>query len=88
MDKKLVEFTVFGQKLYLNGENGDISDDKEFLLTHGINNPDFYQLLNDFCVQKLLRNKKDPELAKFMKDNPELKFSQAKKIFDAKVKRY
>ena len=37
MDKKLVEFTVFGQKLYLNGENGDISDDKEFLLTHGIN---------------------------------------------------
>jgi len=52
------------------------------------NNPDFYQLLNDFCVQKLLRNKKDPELAKFMKDNPELKFSQAKKIFDAKVKRY
>ena len=52
------------------------------------NNPNFFKIIKDFCIEKMKRNKKNEELERFLKGNPNLDFFEAKKIYDERNKKY
>jgi len=52
------------------------------------NNRDFFAELNAFCKEKRARYGIDQELRRFLEANPKLTFTEAKKVFDERVKRY
>lgn len=52
------------------------------------NNLKMYQQLNEFCREKKARNRIDPDLKTFCDEHPDLTFTEAKKKFDKKYRRY
>lgn len=52
------------------------------------NNIDMYEKLNDFCIEKKARYRIDPELKAFCNKYSNLTFTEAKKEFDKRNRRY
>ena len=51
-------------------------------------NPNLYEKLQSFSIEKQKRYQKDPELYNFLSRHPELSFVEGKKLFDKQMKRY
>jgi len=48
----------------------------------------FFRKLNSFCLEKAGRYRIDPKLREFCERRPGLSFTEAKRLFDAREKRY